>query len=75
MAKIDEIKEEINFLKLWLSVLIVTVWGMIGWGISNIGKINNILLVLDGVGVMILSWIIVIINFTIIKKIKSLKDL
>ncbi|WP_024787144.1 MULTISPECIES: hypothetical protein [unclassified Lebetimonas] len=75
MAKIDEIKEEINFLKVWLSILIVTVLGMVGWGISNIGKVSNILLILDVVGIIILSFIIVLINYAIIKKIKSLKDL
>ena len=75
MAKIDEIKEEINFLKVWLSILIVTVLGMIGWGISNIGKISNLLLILDIIGIIVLSLVIVIINFTIIRKIRELKDL
>ena len=75
MAKIDEVKEEINFLKVWLSILIITVLGMVGWGIVNIGKINNLLLILDVIGVIVLSLIIIIINFTIIKKIRSLKDL
>ncbi|WP_024789363.1 hypothetical protein [Lebetimonas sp. JH292] len=75
MAKIDEIKEETKFLKVWLSILIVTVLGMVGWGISNIGKVSNILLILDVVGIIILSFIIMLINFAIIKKIKSLKDL
>ena len=75
MAKIDEIKEEISFLKVWLSVLIMTVLGMIGWGIANIGKISDLLLILDVIGVIVLSLIIILINFTIIKKIRSLKDL
>ena len=66
MAKIDEIKEEINFLKVWLGVLIVTVFSMTGWGISHIGEINNILLILDAVAIVILSFIIAKINFKII---------
>jgi hypothetical protein len=41
MAQIDEIKEDINFLKLWLSILIMN------WvGISHIGKTSNLLLLL-----------------------------
>ncbi len=75
MAKIDEIKEEINFLKVWLGILVVTVFGMIGWGMSHINDTSKILLVLDVGAVVILSFIIAIINFTIIKKIKDLKDL
>jgi len=75
MAKIDEVKEEINFLKVWLGLFVVTVFGMIGWGISNIGKINNLLLIVDFAAIIILSSIIAIINFSIIKKIKTLKDL
>ena len=75
MAKLDEVKEEINFLKLWLSILIVTVIGMVGWGISNIGKVKDILLILDVIGIVVLAGLIVIINFAIIKKIKTLKDL
>lgn len=75
MAKLDEVKEEINFLKLWLSILIVTVIGMVGWGIANIGKVKDILLILDVIGIVVLAGLIVIINFAIIKKIKTLKDL
>jgi len=41
LVKIDEVKEEINYLKVWLSLLVITVFGMIGWGISNIGKVLN----------------------------------
>ncbi len=35
MAKIDEIKEEINYLKLWLGIVIVTTISMLGWLINN----------------------------------------
>ncbi len=75
MAKLDEVKEEINFLKVWLGILIVTVFGMVGWGISHIGKVSNLLLIVDVGAIMILSAIVSIINYVIIKKIKSLKDL
>jgi len=75
LAKIDEVKEEINYLKVWLSLLVITLFGMIGWGISNIGKVSNLILILDIIGIIVLSFVIVIINFSIIKKIKSLRDL
>ncbi len=75
MGKIDEIKEEIGWLKVWLGILVVTMFGMIGWGISHIGKVSNLLLILDAVSIVMISIIVVIINFSAIKKIRSLKDL
>ncbi len=75
MARIDEIKEEISFLKVWLGILVVTVIGMIGWGVSNIGKTSNLLLILDIIGIIVLSFIVTFINIAIIKKIKTLKDI
>ena len=75
MAKIDEVKEEINYLKVWISILVITMFGMIGWGVSNIGKVNDIILILDVIGIITLSLAVIMINFAIIKKIKSLKDL
>jgi hypothetical protein len=75
MSKIDEIKEEIGWLKVWLGILVVTMFGMIGWGISHIGKVGNLLLILDGVSIVVIAIIVGIINFTAIKKIRSLKDL
>jgi len=75
LAKIDEVKEEINYLKVWISILVITMFGMIGWGVSNIGKVNDIILILDVIGIITLSLAVIMINFAIIKKIKSLKDL
>jgi len=75
MSKIDEIKEEIGWLKVWLGILVVTMFGMIGWCISHIGKVSNLLLILDGVAIVMIAIIVAIINFTAIKKIRSLKDL
>jgi hypothetical protein len=75
MSKIDEIKEEIGWLKVWLGILVVTMFGMIGWGISHIEKVSNLLLILDGIAIVIIAMIVAIINFTAIKKIRSLKDL
>ena len=75
MGKIDEIKEEIGWLKVWLGILVVTMFGMIGWGISHIGKVSNLLLILDAISIVMIAIIVAIINFSAIKKIKSLKDL
>ena len=44
-------------------------------GISHIGKVSNLLLILDAVSIVLISIIVAIINFSAIKKIRSLKDL
>ena len=48
---------------------------MIGWGISHLNDVGKILLILDFGAIIILSSIVATINYAIIKKIKSLKDL
>ena len=35
MAKIDEIKEKLNYLKVWLGITIITTIGLISWLINN----------------------------------------
>ena len=75
MGQIDEIREEIGWLKVWLGILVVTMFGMIGWGISHIGKVSQLLLVLDGIGIVVIAVIVGMINYAAIKKIRSLKDL
>jgi len=70
LAKIDEVKEEINYLKVWLSILVITMFVMIGWGVSNIGKVNDIILILNVIGIITLSLAVIMINFAIIKKLK-----
>jgi len=35
MAKIDEIKEELNYLKVWLGIIVLTTIGLISWLLNN----------------------------------------
>ncbi|MRI83329.1 MAG: hypothetical protein C6I00_02815 [Nitratiruptor sp.] len=58
MAKIDEVKEEIAFLKVWLGILVVTLFGMV----------DQFLLVMDFVGILILSGVVLKLNFAIIEE-------
>jgi len=38
MAKIDVIKEKINYLKVWLGIFVITLISLIGWIVSNYEK-------------------------------------
>jgi len=75
MAKIDEIKEELNYLKVWLGIIVVTTIGLIGWLINNYETSSMIKIVGDMISVVILTISIIIIDKNIKRKIKSLKDL
>ncbi len=75
MAKIDVIKEKINYLKVWLGVFIVTLISLIGWLSSHYDEISNIRFFISIVG---LIWLIISIHFlnkNILKKIESLEEL
>ena len=75
MAKIDVIKEKINYLKVWLGVFIVTLISLIGWLSSHYDKISSIRFFISVVGLL---WLIISIHFlnkNILKKIESLEEL
>jgi len=75
MAKIDVVKEKINYLKVWLGVFIVTLISLIGWLSSHYDKISTIRFLLSIVGII---WLVISIHFlnkSILKKIESLENL
>jgi hypothetical protein len=75
MAKIDVIKEKINYLKVWLGVFIVTLISLIGWLSSSYNEISNIRFFISVIG---LIWLVISIHFlnkNILKKIESLEEL
>jgi undecaprenyl pyrophosphate phosphatase UppP len=75
MAKIDELKEEINYLKVWLSIVVITTISLVSWLVGNYESENLIKVALDMLAVIILSISIVIIDKKIKERIKKLKDL
>jgi len=75
MAKIDEIKEELNYLKVWLGIIIITTIGLIGWLVNNYETSSNIKILSDILSVIVLTISIMKIDKNIKKKIKSLRDL
>jgi len=41
MAKIDVVKEKINYLKVWLGVFVATLIGLVGWVATNYDAISS----------------------------------
>jgi len=75
MAKIDVIKEKINYLKVWLGIFVVTLIGLVGWLSSKFEAISDTRLAISIAG---LVWLIISIHFlnkNILKKINSLEGL
>jgi len=75
MAKIDEVKEELNYLKVWLGIIVITTISLISWLINNYKTVSNIKVVSDIVSIIALTVSIIVIDKKIKSKIKSLKDL
>jgi len=75
MAKLDEIKEEIGWLKIWLGIFVVTMFSMIAWLAGNYDKAEKIIIILDIMAILVFAIAISFINKTAIRKIRSLKDI
>ena len=75
MEKIDEIKEELNYLKVWLGIIVITTIGLIGWLMNNYETSSNLKIWSDIIAIIVLTVSIIMIDKNIKKKIKSLKDL
>ena len=75
MAKIDRIKEFINYLKVLLVFLLATNVGLIGWLINNYENAKIILVIADIVIIILIFITVIVLNKKIIKDIKSLEDL
>jgi cytochrome c oxidase subunit IV len=75
MAKIDRVKEFINYLKVLLIFLLATSVGLISWLVNNYDTEPLALVYADIVAILIIFIICMFINKKIIKDIKSLEDL
>jgi hypothetical protein len=75
MAKIDEIKEELNYLKVWLGIIVITTIGLISWLINNYEISSDIKIIGAIISIVTLTLSIIKIDKNIKNKIRSLKDL
>ena len=75
MGKIDEVKEELNYLKVWLGIVVITTISLISWLVNNYETSSIIKISGDIVAIIALTISIILIDRNIKKRIKSLKDL
>ncbi len=75
MGKLDREKEEIAWIKFWIGVAVASIMGLVSWLVNHYEDADNLLLMLDGAGTILLAIFIVILNQTAIKKIKNLEEI
>ena len=75
MPDIDEIKEGIGYIKIWLGIIVVTNISLVSWLLSNYETSTVIKVISDIIAIVVLTISIVIVDKNIKIKIKSLKDL
>ena len=75
MAEIAEIKEELNYLKVWLGIIVLTTIGLVSWLINHYETTNELKTISAIVSIIFMTIAIVFIDRNIKRKIKSLKDI
>ena len=75
MSEVDVLKEKIAYLKLWLSIMVVTDISLVGWLLGNYTVANWALIVGDVVAIFIISFGIYVLHKRIEKEIERLKEL
>jgi len=62
MPKLERLKEEVAYFKLWLGVAVVTDIGLMGWLLANADSADRLRLVLAELGVVVLTFGVVILH-------------
>ena len=75
MAHIDQLKEEIGWLKIVFAILIATAISLAAWVIQNYGEANQFLTIGGAIAALLIIVIIIRINSVAYRKIDKLEDL
>ncbi len=75
MAQIDEIRESINYIKIWLGIIVVTNISLVSWLLSNYETSSAIKVISAIIAIILLTISIYIVDKKIKIKIKSLRNL
>jgi hypothetical protein len=75
VAEIDLVKEEINYLKLWLGIAVVTDISLFSWLFASIGRATIPLVVLALLGAAVIISVIVYLHRRIEARIRDLENL
>ena len=74
MTQLDVLKEKIAYLKLWLSVMVVTDISLAGWLLGNYTTANWALIAGDVIAIFVISSGIYVLHNRIEKEIERLKE-
>lgn len=74
MAKIDELKEKMSFLKFWLGVVIATFLAVSGWCINNYKSADFWILICAFILLVLLLFIVVFLCRLATKLFKQIRD-
>lgn len=75
MSVMDEIKEQIAYLKVWFGAFLVTLISLAGWLVSNYKTAEHFLIVFGVVGVLTCVVSVGLIHWIIQRLIRSLRAL
>ena len=75
MAKIDEVKEWLNFLNRLFTIGLVTLLSIVGWLFLHYTSISIVLFIASLIGIFVLIVILLLLSKKIISNIKMLKEL
>ena len=75
MSRIEEVREEIAWVKFWLGLAAVAAFGLTGWLVTNYQSAEVFLVWLCTAGIVGLVVGILILNRYGVKKIRELRDL
>ena len=75
MSELDQIKETIHQLRLWLGIFVVTDISLIGWAFSNYGQAKDLLILLALTAIIVVTGAIIFINRRIGAAIERLGEL
>ena len=75
MPKLDKLKEELGWLKVVFSILIATNLSLIAWFVQNYEKQKISLTLLNGIVIIVLTFMIFIVNRKAYKKIDEIGDI
>ncbi|HJT62035.1 MAG TPA: hypothetical protein VJ797_10185 [Burkholderiales bacterium] len=56
MPKLDRLREEVAYFKLWLGMVVITDIGLVGWLITTADEMDRLRIVLALLGIVVLSF-------------------
>jgi hypothetical protein len=72
---LDQLKEQVAYLKLWLGIVMVTDISLLGWLLSFVDTAERLRILLAAFGVILLSFGVIVLHLQIARRIDQLGKL